>query len=158
MSVSSVNRTALTKLTYTVCTDLHSVVCPGDLGQVEITNTCTHERDLSSGFVRPGVTNAFLEFTHFSVDISIVLGLDPCVTKANLPAMPPAGKPAGRMEKREEGKTRSSLGFLPLFPTFPFFLSLTLSCPAVSLEFPVEWFSLCLCGGFPLTFGIRSRK
>jgi uncharacterized membrane protein (GlpM family) len=42
------------------------------------------------------------------------------------------------MEKREEGKTRSSLGFLPLFPTFPFFLSLTLSCPVVSLEFPVE--------------------
>jgi hypothetical protein len=26
------------------------------------------------------------------------------------------------MEKREEGKTRSSLGFLPFFPTFPFSL------------------------------------
>jgi hypothetical protein len=42
------------------------------------------------------------------------------------------------MEKREEGKTKDSLGFLPLFPAFPFFLNLTLSCPAVSLEFPVE--------------------
>jgi hypothetical protein len=62
------------------------------------------------------------EFTYFLIDILTFSDLSPCVTKGNLPAMPTAGKPAGRMEKWKEGKVKGSLGFLPFFPAFPFFL------------------------------------